>query len=106
MKHEIGKIIRKYREKCRLSQRDLAEMLKVSNSCVSNWEQGINRPDADTLGKLCWALNVSPSVLLGVRVSDRDLSDREYDVVKAYREKPEMQHAVNVLLGLEEDGKA
>lgn len=44
MKYEIGNRIRKYREECKLSQKDLAQKLGVSNSRVSNWEQGINRP--------------------------------------------------------------
>lgn len=102
MKYEIGKRIRKYREERGFSQKVLAEKIGVSNGRVSNWEQGLNRPDADILAKLCQALEVSPSSLLGVTLSTDELSERERDVIKAYRSKPERQQAVNILLGLEE----
>lgn len=64
MKYEIGARIRKYREMSGFSQKELAQKIGVSNSRVSNWEQGINRPDADILADICKALNVSPSELL------------------------------------------
>ena len=99
-KYPIGDKIKKYREDCGISQRELADTLGVSNTRVSNWEQGINRPDADMIGGICRALNVSPSHLLDVRLTDDDLTDRERAVVQAYRQRPEMQHAVDVLLGL------
>lgn len=103
MKYEIGAKIKKYREASGLSQRDLASALGISNTRISNWEQGINRPDADMIGALCIALHVSPSRLLGVRITDNDLTDREYDVIQAYRKKPDLQHAVNVLLDIADD---
>lgn len=101
MKYEIGARIRKYREMCGLSQKELAQKIGVSNSRVSNWEQGINRPDADILADICKALNVSPSELLYVRLSPDDLDDQERKVIMAYRTKPDLQKAVNILLGLE-----
>ena len=68
-RYEIGSRIRKYREESNLSQKQLAKILGVSNSRVSNWEQGINRPDADILAAICVALDVSPSLLLGIQVT-------------------------------------
>lgn len=101
MKYEIGNRIRKYREEFGLSQTQLAEQIGVSNSRVSNWEQGINRPDADMLAEICMALNVSPSLLLGIQISSEELNDRERKVIQEYRIKTDMQHAVNVLLGID-----
>ena len=92
--------IRKYREMSGLSQKELANIIGVSNSRISNWEQGINRPDADILAELCRALNVSPSELLDVRLSPEDLNEQERKVIMAYRAKPELQNAVNILLGI------
>lgn len=97
MKYEIGARIRKYREMSGFSQKELAQKIGVSNSRVSNWEQGINRPDAD----ICKALNVSPSELLDVRLSPEDLSEQERKVIMAYRTKPDLRKAVNILLGIE-----
>ncbi len=102
MKYEIGMRIRKYREKSGLSQKELAELINVSNSRISNWEQGINRPDADILADLCRALNVSPSELLDVRLAPEDLNEQERKVIMAYRTKTDLQNAVNILLGIDD----
>ena len=49
MKYEIGARIRAFREARGLTQKELADRLQINNNRVSNWEQGINRPDADML---------------------------------------------------------
>lgn len=102
MKYEIGERIRKYREEMGISQKELAQRLGVSNSRVSNWEQGINRPDANILADICRALNVSPSTLLNVRLSLDEFSERERRIIMAYRAKKDLQKAVDILLGIED----
>ena len=101
MKYEIGGRIRLYRKQSGLTQEQLASKINVTKSRVSNWEQGINRPDADILADICRALNVSPSDLLYVHLSTDELTDHERKVIRAYRSKPEIQQAVNILLGVE-----
>ena len=103
MKYEIGNRIRKYRKESGLTQEQLAEKINVTKSRVSNWEQGINRPDADILGAICRALNVSPSDLLDVHLTDDELKAHEKKVIKAYRTKEDLQQAVDILLGIDED---
>lgn len=100
LKYEIGKRIRKYRKDCGLTQEQLAERINVTKNRVSNWEQGINRPDADIIGMICRALNVSPSDLLDVHLTDDELSEHEKKVINAYREKPDIRQAVDILLGI------
>lgn len=103
MRYEIGSRIRKYREENNLSQKQLAETIGVSNSRVSNWEQGLNRPDADILAAICVALDVSPSLLLGIQVTGDELTEQERKVLKAYREKEDVRQAVHILLGVSEE---
>ena len=100
-----AKIVEKLREKRKqlgLSQKELASRLGISNSRVSNWEQGINRPDADMLADICRVLEVSPSDLLGVTLTGEEFSGEERALIAAYRAKPDVQQAVKILLGLEE----
>ena len=104
-KYEIGNRIRKYREECNMTQKQLAERIGVSNSRVSNWEQGLNRPDADILAAVCVALDVSPSLLLGIRVTGDDLTEQERRVLKAYREKDDVRQAVHILVGISENAQ-
>lgn len=103
MRYEIGSRIRKYREENNLSQKQLAEKIGVSNSRVSNWEQGLNRPDADILAAICVALDVSPSLLLRIQVTGDELTEQERKVLKAYREKEDVRQAVHILLGVSEE---
>ena len=103
MRYEIASRIRKYREEINLSQKQLAEKIGVSNSRVSNWEQGLNRPDADILAAICVALDVSPSLLLGIQVTGDELTEQERKVLKAYREKEDVRQAVHILLGVSEE---
>ena len=100
-KYDIGSRIRKYREESGMSQKELASRINVSNSRISNWEQGLNRPDADVLADICRALNISPSELLNVHLCGEELSSQERKVIQAYRDNPDLQQAVNILLGLE-----
>lgn len=100
-KYEIGARIRKFRELRGISQKELADAINISNNRLSNWEQGINRPNADILADICLALNVSPSELLDVHLETDTLSDKERSVITAYRSNPELQKSVNILLGIE-----
>lgn len=102
MKYEIGNRIRKFRKECGLTQEQLAEKISVTKSRVSNWEQGINRPDADIIGNICRALHVSPSDLLDVHLTDDELTVHEKKVIKAYRSKEDLQPAVDILLGIDD----
>lgn len=57
----LGDKIRDARKAAGLTQRQLAEKIKVSNTSISNWEKGVSNPDPDTIQNLCWALDVQPN---------------------------------------------
>lgn len=104
LKFEIGRRISQYRKEQGLSQKEFAKLIGASNSRVSNWEQGRNGPDADIIADICRVLKITPSELLDIHLSDSEdrLSAQERKVIRAYRQKPELQQAVNILLGVEE----
>ena len=104
LKYAIGRRICQYRKEQGLSQKEFAELIGASNSRVSNWEQGRNGPDADILAATCRVLKVSSGELLDIHLSDSEdkLSDQERKALRAYRQKPELQQAVNILLGVQE----
>jgi len=66
MQTTLGDRIRKARKAAGLTQRQLAESIKVSNTSISNWENGFSNPDPDTIQHLCWALNVQPNYFFSV----------------------------------------
>lgn len=101
MSYQIGLRIRKFREANNMTQKQLADKIGVTGSRVSNWEQGVHRPDVDILANICTALNVSPSELLDIHLSTHELSAHEQKLITAYRKHTDLQRAVNILLGIE-----
>ena len=60
----LGLKIRFYRSKAGLSQKSLAELVKVSNVYISQAETGRFIPALPMFVRICNALNVDPGVLL------------------------------------------
>lgn len=60
----LNENIRIARENKNLTQLELGKLIGVSNTVISNWEKGINKPDADMLCKICYALDVDANFLL------------------------------------------
>lgn len=102
MQYEIGKKIKMYRKKLNLNQKDFANLIGVSNSRVSNWEQGINRPDVDTLSIICDVLKISADDLLDIHLKEPQYTELEKKIISEYRKKPELQQAVNIILGIQQ----
>ena len=73
----FGETIRNARKALGLTQRQLSDILGVSNTSVSNWEKNLSRPDADMIQKLCAALQLQPNDFYGAErrsaVSDEDI---------------------------------
>lgn len=84
MKYQIGYRIKQLRENLGLNQTEFAEKIGVSNSRVSNWEKGINRPDVDFLSKICEVLQVSADDLLELNNSV-SLNTKEQALINNYR---------------------
>lgn len=66
----IGDNIRSARIAKKMSQKELAEAISTKeesfgHTSISNWENNINKPDPDTIGLLCEALDVDANFLLG-----------------------------------------
>lgn len=47
------------------TQAQLAQMLHISKSCVSNWEKGVRMPSTDMLSKIAALYSVSMEFLVG-----------------------------------------
>ncbi|HEX8756836.1 MAG TPA: helix-turn-helix transcriptional regulator [Steroidobacteraceae bacterium] len=61
----FGRVLRDQRETRGISQEDLALSADVDRSFVSQMERGIRQPTLTTLVKLCKALGVAPSIIIG-----------------------------------------
>ena len=82
----LGERIREARDKMGLYQGQLGMALGVSGAVISNWEKGLNKPDADKLVRLCEVLNVPIAYLLDCWTGgEARFSMDEWTRVKKYR---------------------
>lgn len=61
---KIGKFIAEMRKEKNLTQKQLAELIGISDKAVSKWECGKSMPDNSILLKLCEILNINVNELL------------------------------------------
>lgn len=71
---KTGQFIQIRRKEKELTQRQLAELLEISDKTVSKWETGRGIPDVTLMPRLCQILEISVNELL----SGEALSAREY----------------------------
>ena len=60
----IGKNIKKYRKKKGLTQRELSKQLGVTQPTITQYENGVRKPDIVTLKKLAAILGCTTDQLL------------------------------------------
>lgn len=60
----FGTRLKELRTRKGLSQRQLAELMSVSNAAIANWEVGKRLPDLNMLSRLAGCLDVEPWILL------------------------------------------
>lgn len=61
----LGDNIKKYRDLKGLTQKQLADAIGKSKNVISNWENGLNKPDADMIELLLNILDIDANTLLG-----------------------------------------
>jgi transcriptional regulator with XRE-family HTH domain len=77
----IGERIRRARQRARLTQPQLAQLLGVSKGIISRWESGQARPSLDRLEPLAKLLGVSLEKMLGFSTAEEGAIYRAVPVV-------------------------
>lgn len=76
-KEIIGNFIAECRNKKELTQAELSERIKVSNSTISKWEKGKSLPEVSIMPRLCQELDITVNELIsGERINDRDYIEK------------------------------
>ncbi len=66
----IGNVIKSIRLEKNMTQKQLADLMNISDKAVSKWERGLGLPDVSLLGDLSEILGVDIASLLNGSVSD------------------------------------
>ena len=86
LKENIQKNIIFYRKMRKITQKQLADFLKIGVSTVSGWERGAYTPDIDTLFLICNFLEVSLSDMCGLLSSENTImNDDESKLLNTYK---------------------
>ena len=48
-----------------ITQTELAKLLEVKQNTVSQWINGVNEPNCQTIVKLCYVLEITPNEICG-----------------------------------------
>lgn len=75
-KTTFGKFINQKRKQANLTQKELAEMIHVTESAVSKWERGISYPDITLVSTICDTLHVTEHELI---TASEDFRQREIE---------------------------
>ena len=93
---KIGKFIALMRKEQNLTQKQLAEMLGITDKSISKWETGRSMPDNALLLELCSILKISVNELLsGEQLSKEDYDGHAEENILYLMEKQEKQKKTN-----------
>lgn len=104
-REHIAQKLKELRQKSGLTADEVGAKIGKSGKTVNAWENNRGQPDAEILIELCDIYNVD-NILKEFREHKTEiisLSNHEKKVVTAYRDKPDMQPAVDKLLGVEDE---
>ena len=79
-----GNVLRHYREAAGLDQTSVGKAIGYSTNTISNWENGVSRPDIDAVPKLCALLRIPLTTFFDID-TDPSLSDQEQELLRDYR---------------------
>ena len=77
----FGSFLKSKRQEKNLTQKELANLLFVTESAVSKWERGVSYPDITLISDICKVLDISEKEL--IQSSD----DSEYRKIKSNSDK-------------------
>ncbi|MCD7743734.1 MAG: helix-turn-helix domain-containing protein [Lachnospiraceae bacterium] len=79
----FGEKIKDARKSKKLTQKQLSEKIGVAHNSISDWENGKNKPDSNTIELLCNVLEITPNYLL--TSSPEEFTPSEIMLIKNYR---------------------
>ncbi len=97
---KVGKFISEERKKKNLTQKQLADLLGVTDKAVSRWETGKGYPDIEILKKLSEALDVSVNELLsGEKIPEEKITETaETHIVSALRQEKQTKKLSKIVV--------
>ena len=104
MTNDIGKFIQEIRKEKGLTQKELAELIGVSDKTISKWENGNSSPDTSMLMSLSEALEITVNELLSAeKISPENYSMKAEETIMTLMKENEAgkrTHLISQIIGL------
>lgn len=104
MTNDIGKFIQEIRKEKGLTQKELAELIGVSDKTISKWENGNSSPDTSMLMSLSEALEITVNELLSAeKISPENYSMKAEETIMTLMKENEAgkrRHLISQIIGL------
>lgn len=104
MTNDIGKFIQEIRKEKGLTQKELAELIGVSDKTISKWETGNSSPDTSMLMSLSEALEITVNELLSAeKISPENYSMKAEETIMTLMKENEAgkrTHLISQIIGL------
>lgn len=99
MEVNIGQFIQELRKEKHMTQKELADIVGVSDKTISKWEHGNSVPDTSILLLLCQTLDISVNELLSCKrlLNEEYSSEAEVNMVRLLKEKQEKGYRSTLL---------
>ena len=99
--NKIGSIIKESRKAKNMTQKDLADLLHITDRAVSKWERGLCAPDISLLEPLSEILEITVTELLsGKQNEEQNAEPAEEDVVCVSKKECSFKYNHRVLLSV------
>ena len=86
--------IKELRTEAGMKQTDLASMLSIGRTAISNYETESRQMDPNTIRQLCRIFTCSADYLLGLSTQRRpEISDADAEILAAYKRAPDSVRA-------------
>lgn len=80
----FGDRLRKARLNANITQQELAKKVGAKANSVSNWENGISRPDIEQVSQICAVLNVSANFLIDTSEISETITPTDKIILNKY----------------------
>lgn len=96
---KFGDVVRKYRTRAKISQKELCKKLGVSSAYLCQIETNRMKPGIDVVVPLCEYLNIPLNEFFGLKKTGEDLAPEEIEVLRAFRKaSPAVRRSILTLL--------
>jgi transcriptional regulator with XRE-family HTH domain len=101
--------LKEARKSARLTQKGVAARTPFTDTTISNWENGVSRPDVDSLAILCRLYKVNPNDILewtyeSISIDEEPLYSAEIDsIVNELHANPELRTLLDASAKLDKE---